>query len=77
MNTTIQIKDSTLEKLRNLKASPRESYDELINNMIDETEAEILTEKEIAEIKEGLEDVRMGRILPIEEVAKDFGVELN
>ncbi|MBT3691277.1 hypothetical protein HOG16_03485 [Candidatus Woesearchaeota archaeon] len=77
MNTTIQIKDTTLERLKDLKTSSRVSYDELINNMIDETGAEILTEKEIEEIKEGLEDVRAGRVYSIEEVANEFGIDLK
>ncbi len=37
MNTTIQIKQSTLEKLKKLKGLKKlPSYDELINNLIEE-----------------------------------------
>jgi len=75
--TTIQIKSETLHKLKSLKEYARESYDEVINNLIGDNEAEILTEEEIVAIKEGLEDVKAGRIHSIEEVASEFGVELN
>lgn len=75
--TTIQIKSETLNKLKALKEYARESYDEVINGLIEETEAEVLTEEDIEAIKEGLEDVKAGRIHSLEEIAKEFGVKLN
>ena len=36
--TTIQIKSKTLERLKKLKITKRESYDEIINRLIDENE---------------------------------------
>ena len=75
--TMIQIKKETAEKLKELKKYPRESYDEVINELVQETQAEILTEKEIDDIKEGLEDLKAGRVYPIEAVAKELGIELS
>ena len=49
----------------------------MINGLIEETEAEVLTEEDIEAIKEGLEDVKVGRIHSLEEVAKEFEVKLN
>lgn len=77
MKTTIQINPETLERLRNLKQSERQSYDEILNNIIDNVEEEDLTEEEIKEIQEGLEDIKKGRIYSIESVAKELGVSLK
>jgi hypothetical protein len=75
--TTIQINFGTLERLKTLKNIERQSYDELLNNLIDNIEEETLSEEEIEEIQEGLEDVKMGRTIPIEQLAKEMGVKLR
>ena len=75
--TTIQIGVNTLERLRMLKKYNRESYDEILNNLLNEAEEETLTEEEIEEIKEALEEVKRGEIYPIEEVAKELGIRLK
>ena len=75
--TTIQVKDSTLERLRSLKDYSRESYDEIINNLIDEIGEGELTDEVIDGIKRGLDDIRNKRTKPIEEVAKEFGIRLK
>ncbi|MFH1290511.1 MAG: hypothetical protein ABIH92_03820 [Nanoarchaeota archaeon] len=75
--TTIQINNSTLERLKALKNFDRQSYDELLNNLIDNIEEESLSEKEIEEIKIALENVKRGKVKPIEQVAKELGVSLT
>ncbi len=75
--TTIQIKTDTLKRLKEMKVYARESYDEVINNILDNDEVEVLTEEDIKEIEEGLADVKAGRIRSIESIAKEFGVELD
>lgn len=75
--TTIQINIETLERLKNLKNFDRQSYDELLNNLIDNSEEEILSEDEIIEIQKGLEDIRKGRVHSIESVASELGIDLN
>ena len=75
--TTIQIKFETLERLKSLKNMERQSYDEVLNNLIDNCEEESLSEEEINEIQKGLEDVKKGRIYPIEVVARELGIALN
>jgi len=76
-NTTIQLKQSTLERLKNLKKYERESYDEVLNSMFDEIEEESLSDEEIKEIQQALEDVKRGRVYPIEKVATELGVTLR
>ncbi len=75
--TTIQINIETLERLKSLKNMERQSYDDVLNNLIDHCEEESLSEEEINEIQEGLEDIKKGRVYPIESVAKELGVSLK
>ena len=73
----IQLKRVTAERLKKLKDYERQSYDELINKLIHTSETEILTEQEISEIKQGLDDIRAGRTRSIEEAAKSLGIKLK
>lgn len=75
--TTIQINRETLERLQTMKRYSRESYDELLNNILDETEEEILSEEEIKEIQEALEEVKQGKTKPIEIIAKELKIALR
>jgi len=75
--TIIQLKKKTAEKLKSFKVYGRQSYDEVINKLIQEVEEEPLTDQEIKEIEEGLEDVKAGRVKPIGEVAKSYGIKLK
>ena len=75
--TTIQINFETLERLKSLKNFERQSYDELLNSLINNCEEERLSEEEINEIQKGLEDVKKGKVYPIEVVAKELGIALK
>jgi len=74
--TTIQINLGTLERLKSLKNIERESYDDVLNNLIDSCEEESLSEEEIEDIKTALENVKRGKVKPIEQVAKELGIAL-
>lgn len=75
--TMIQVKKGTAKKLKELKDYSRQSYDELINKLIRLNENDVLTEQDIKELKEGLDDIRVGRTRSIEAVARDLGVKLK
>ncbi|MFH1358414.1 MAG: hypothetical protein ABIH37_00835 [archaeon] len=75
--TTIQINIKTLERLKSLKNFERQSYDELLNSLINNCEEERLSEEEINEIQKGLEDIKKGRVYSIEVVAKELGIALK
>ena len=77
MKTTIQINLETLERLKSLKNFERQSYDDLLNSLINSCEEESLSEEEINEIQKGLEDVKKGRVYPIEVVARELGIALR
>ena len=55
----------------------RQSYDEVLNNLIDNCEEESLSEDEIEDIKLALENVKRGRVKPIEQVARELGITLK
>ena len=75
--TMIQIKKDTAESLKNLKDYNRQSYDEIIRKLIEINDEEMLTNKDIEDIKKGLDDIKAGRTTPIEKVAKDLGIKLK
>ncbi len=75
--TTIQVNIETLERLKTLKNFERQSYDEVLNGLIDNCEEESLNEEEINDIQRGLEDIKRGRVYPIEAVAKELGITLR
>ncbi len=60
--------------MKSLKNMERQSYDDVLNNLIDNCEEEILSKEEIKEIEEGLEDIKNGRVYSIESVAKELGI---
>lgn len=75
--TTIQINFETLERLKALKNFERQSYDELLNNLIENSEEENLSEEEIREIKIALDNIKRGKVKPIEQVAEELGITLK
>ncbi len=75
--TTIQISLETLDRLKALKNFERQSYDEVLNGLIDNCEEESLSEEEIEEIKIALENVKRGKVKPIEQVARELGITLR
>lgn len=75
--TTIQINFETLERLKALKNFERQSYDEIVNRLIDNCEEESLSEEEIEDIKIALENVKRGKVKPIEQVARELGIILR
>ncbi len=75
--TTIQIGTDTLNRLKMFKRHERESYDIVLNVLLDEAEDDELTEEEIEDIKVALEEVKRGETIPIEQVAKEMGISLK
>ena len=75
--TTIQISKNTLNRLKMIRDYERQSYEELLNKLLNESEEEVLTGREIEEIQEALENVKQGKVKAIEQVAKELGVTLG
>lgn len=76
MATTIQVKDETLERLKFFKGSSKESYDEVINKVLDDVEEGVLSDEAIEDIRIGLREIKEGKGESIERVAKELGIKL-
>jgi hypothetical protein len=76
MATTIQIRNNTLDRLKFFRGYSKESYDEILNKIMDDIEEGELTEDAIKDIQEGLLEVKKGKGQRIEDVAKELGVKL-
>ncbi len=74
--TTIQLKEQTLERLKYFKEFSKESYDELINKVLDEMEEGQLTDEALNDIIEAKKEIREGKGQRIEELAKELGMNL-
>ncbi len=77
MATTIQVKDETLERLKYFKEHGKESYDEIINKVMNQIEEAEFTEDFVDGIKQGIADIKAGKIQSIESIAKELGVRLQ
>ena len=75
--TTIQISSDTLKRLKMFKQHEKDSYDIVLNVLLDESEEDVLSAEEIEEIKDALEEVKQGKTTSIEQVAKELGITLN
>jgi len=71
--TMVQLRKSTVEKLKKQKRYPRQTYDEVVNELIDD-DVEILTPEELKEIEQGLADIKAGHGKSLEQVAKELGI---
>jgi len=75
--TTIQIKEETLGRLKYFKEYTKESYDEILNKVLDTLEEGELTDKAIEKIKIGLKDIKEGRVIGLESYAKKRGISFK
>ena len=73
----MQLSKDTLERLKLFKRHGRESYEEVITCLMDEVDEESLSDDEIKDIQEALEEVRQGKTKTIEQVAKELGIKLG
>ncbi|NTU99720.1 MAG: hypothetical protein HGA55_01165 [Methanoregulaceae archaeon] len=75
MMTTIQIQSTTKEKLESVKTHPRETYDEVVNRLLDMAcDQEPLSEETLKKIEEGVRDIRQGKTRTLEEIAEEMGI---
>ncbi len=72
MATTIQISPELQQELSKRKIFDRETYEEIIWNIIEDT-LELSAEAK-REIQEAREDVKKGKVFTIKQVRKDLGL---
>ena len=75
MNTTIQIDKKIKERLEELKIHPRESYNQVIERLIEiRTDDGILSNQTLKNIESALEDVRKNRVYSTTQAKKKLGL---
>ena len=72
MPTTIQISDNIKNKLDRMKMFERETYNDVIERMV-EDDLEI-NEKTKKEIEEARKQIKIGKVVPHEEVRRRYGL---
>ena len=76
MVTSIQLENKTKSKLNKMKIFPKESYDDVVNKLINiaEDDEGVLSKSTITDIQEALDDVKKGRLLSHSQVKKKLGL---
>ena len=70
MATTIQISEDLLEKLRKRKLSEKESYENVIRDLLEDTME--LTEETKKELTEAREEYKQGKFYKWEDIKKEL-----
>jgi predicted CopG family antitoxin len=75
MATTIQISTELLEKLKKMKMHEKESYEEIVWDLIEDRME--LSEETKRDIKLAEEDIRAGRVHRWEDVVKELRINVR
>jgi len=73
--TTIKITPTVKRRLDKLRRFPRESYNEIISRLTLEDEEEGITEEDIKDIEEALEDIKAGRVYSTAQLKEKLGLD--
>jgi len=75
MSVTIEVSDSIYRELSSLRRHENESDEEIIQDLLSHAiDDEPLSEETLKAIEEGLEDIKAGRCIPMEEVMKELEI---
>lgn len=69
--TSIQLKKSTKNKLDDLKLSEKETYNDVIENLIEDSLE--LSEKTIEDLKLAEKEIREGKIHSLDDIKEEMG----
>jgi len=73
--TTIKITPGVKKRLDKLKRFPRESYNEIISRLTLVAEEDGITEEDIRDIEEALEDIKAGRVYSTSQLKEKLGLD--
>ncbi|HSA38037.1 MAG TPA: hypothetical protein P5013_03990 [Methanoregula sp.] len=74
--SSIYIRKDLKTQLNNLKRNPKESYNDVIERLVNLTvDDEPLSAEAIKGLEEGLEDIKKGNLISEEYIRKKYGVE--
>ncbi len=76
MVTSIQLENKTKSKLDKIKVFPKESYDNVVNRLINVAEDDegVLSDRTIKDLEEALVQVKKGKVLSHSQVKKKLGL---
>lgn len=75
MITTVQVQTKVKDKLEKLKVHPRESFNDVIERLVEgQLDDEPLTDEELHDIEAALEDIKAGRVISQEDLEKELGL---
>ncbi len=73
--TTIQLQSATKMRLEAAKDHPRETYDEVVNRLLDSAcDPEPISEETLKKIEEGIRQIRQGQTRTLEEISEELGI---
>ena len=70
--STIQVKEETKKTLQSMKLHPRETYEEVIEKMLEDLRE--LSEETIADIEEARKEIESGKFVTHKQLKKDLGL---
>jgi len=74
--TSIRVSTDLRDKLSELKTHPKESYEDVIERLIENSvDNEPLSDETIKAIEESLADIKAGRVYSLEEVAEELDLK--
>ncbi len=68
--STIQVKEETKKTLQSMKLHPRETYEDVIERMIEDLSE--LNEETIKDVEEARKEIESGRFVTHEQLKKDL-----
>ncbi len=76
MVTSIQLENKTKARLDKMKAFPKESYNEVVNRLINiaEDDEGVLSEQTIKDLEKALSEVKNGKLLSHNQVKQKHGL---
>lgn len=75
--TSIQVSKDSKEKWSAMKNHPGESFEAMINRMVNtlqEDDSELLSKKDILEIEQSVKDLKKGRYVTNDDLKKKYGL---
>jgi len=74
--SSIYIREDLKAQLNNLKRNPKESYNDVIERLVNLTvDDEPLSAEAIKGLEEGLDDIKKGNLISEKDIRKKYGVE--
>ena len=74
--SSIYIRKDLKTQLNNLKRNPKESYNDVIERLVNLTvDDEPLSAEAIKGLEEGLDDIKSGNLISEKDIRKKYGVE--